>query len=158
HAVERAFFFSHQTSSSLVAVGCGSLASERATAHAATVGFRGKIAIGLSAIFLLAPVIQAATPLPANRQATVTTAPRGDFPNPRPLVATYSFGWSDLVAAHAEIRFTREDGQLQLDGTGETIGAVRALWKFDTKHHASADATTLQPIAMHQVDLERRKT
>jgi hypothetical protein len=141
----------------LIVVGLDSLASEKRTAHAAGVGFPGKIAICLSAIFLVLSGF-GATPPPADWKTTVTNAPRGDFPNPRPLIAAYNFGWSDAVAAHAEIRFTKNDGQLQLNGTGETVGPVRALWKFDTKHHADADAATLRPIAMHQVDVERRKT
>ena len=39
----------------------------------------------------------------------MTPLPRGDFPNPRPLVATYNFGWNDLVAATAEIRFDKSE-------------------------------------------------
>lgn len=35
---------------------------------------------------------------------------------------------------------------------------VRALWKFDTHHRSLADATTLRPISMHQVDDLRGKT
>jgi hypothetical protein len=134
------------------------LARGKPTAHAAAVTFSGRIAIYLAALFLVSGGCVASAATTADWKASVTTAPRGDFPNPRPLTATYSFGWSDVVAAHAEIRFIKADGQLQLDGTGETVGAVRALWKFDTKHHASADAGTLLPIAMHQVDVERRKT
>jgi hypothetical protein len=134
------------------------LATHKSAADAAIVGLRGKIANYLSALVLVLPIFAATAAAPPDWKATVTNAPRGDFPNPRPVVATYNFGWSDVVAAHAEIHFGKSDGQLQLDGSGETVGAVRALWKFDTKHHASADATTLQPIAMHQVDVERRKT
>ncbi len=91
-------------------------------------------------------------------EKTVTDLPRGDFPNPRPLVATYNFGWNDLVAATAEIRFDQSGDSLQLQGAGGTIGMVRALWKFDTRHRALANATTLRPISMHQVDVLRSKT
>ena len=37
---------------------------------------------------------------------------RGKFPNPRPLRATYQFGWNDVVAANAEINFGKSDGQV----------------------------------------------
>ncbi|HEY1583047.1 MAG TPA: DUF3108 domain-containing protein [Chthoniobacterales bacterium] len=93
-----------------------------------------------------------------NWEKTVTTLPRGSFPNPRPLVASYNFGWSEVVAAVAEIHFGKSGDRLQLEGTGETIGVVRALWRFDTRHRALADAVTLHPISMHQVDELRNKT
>jgi hypothetical protein len=98
-----------------------------------------------------------AAPPPA-WEKTVTTQPRGSFPNPRPIVATYDFGWSGLVAATANIDFGKSDDRHRLEGTGGTIGPVRALWKFDTHHRALADATTLRPISMHQVDEFRKKT
>ncbi|MEO7168503.1 MAG: DUF3108 domain-containing protein [Spartobacteria bacterium] len=95
---------------------------------------------------------------PAEWEKTVPALLRGDFPNPRPLVATYHFGWNDLVAATAEIRFGAKDGQLQLQGAGQTNNVVRSLWKFDTRLRALADPVTLRPIAMHQVDVTRKKT
>lgn len=116
-------------------------------------GFR-KIAICLAASF----VQLTANGAPADWEKTVTALPRGDFPNPRPLVATYNFGWSELVAATAEIRFDKSGERLQLEGTGQTVGVVRALWKFDVRHRALADAATLRPITMHQVDELRSKT
>ncbi len=91
-------------------------------------------------------------------EKTVTVLPRGDFPNPRPQVATYNFGWNDVVAATAEIRFDKSGDRLQLQGAGGTIGMVRALWKFDTRHRATANPATLLPISMHQVDTLRSKT
>jgi Protein of unknown function (DUF3108) len=118
------------------------------------VGFRGTIAIWLSAS--LASLSPTAAPLAWEK--TVTTLPRGDFPNPRPLVATYNFGWNDLVAATAEIQFDKSDDRLQFQGVGQTGGIVRALWKFDVHHRAVADAVTLRPIQMRQVEERRRKT
>lgn len=72
--------------------------------------------------------------------------------------ATYQFGWNEIVAATAEIKFDNSVGRLQLIGTGRTIGVVRALWRFDVQHHATADAATLRPLLMHQVDELRSKT
>ncbi len=91
-------------------------------------------------------------------EKTVTTLPRGNFPNPRSLVATYNFGWNEVVAATAEIRFDKSGDQLQLQASGGTVGLVRSLWKFDTRHRALADATTFRPLSMHQVDQVRSKT
>jgi hypothetical protein len=118
------------------------------------VGFRGTIAIWLSAT--LAGLSPTAAPLAWEK--TVTTLPRGDFPNPRPLVATYNFGWNDLVAATGEIQFDSSDARLQFQGVGQTVGIVRSLWKFDVHHRAVADALTLRPIQMHQVEERRGKT
>lgn len=118
-------------------------------------GFRGIIAIFVSAS-LLGQAVSIAAPKPWEK--TVTTLPRGSFPNPRPITATYHFGWNEVVAASAEIKFGKNDGRLQLEGSGGTIGVVRALWKFDTHHRALADPVTLRPLSMHQVDEVRKKT
>jgi hypothetical protein len=113
------------------------------------VGFRGITTIWLSAS--LAGVSPTAPPLAWEK--TVTTLPRGDFPNPRPLIATYDFSWNDLlVAATAQIQFDKSDARLQFQGVGQTVGIVRTLWKFDVQHRAVADAITLRPIHMHQVE------
>jgi hypothetical protein len=111
------------------------------------------------AIWLCASIASAVAALaPQGWESTVTTLPRGDFPNPRPLAATFNFGWNDFVAATGEIKFDRTGDRLQLLGEGQTVGLVRALWKFDVHHRALADAATLRPIRMHQVDETRKKT
>ncbi len=112
-----------------------------------------EIAFGIGLLQLAA----GASP-PPDWVKTVTLRPRGDFPNPRPLVALYNFGWNEVVAANAEIRFDKSGANLQLEGKGETMGVVRALWKFNVRHRSLADATTLRPISMHQVDEVRGKT
>ncbi|HEY2801800.1 MAG TPA: DUF3108 domain-containing protein [Chthoniobacterales bacterium] len=88
---------------------------------------------------------------------TVTSPQRGGFPDPRPLQATYHFGWNSVVAATAEVDFDKRNGQLELVGNGGTIGIVRSLWPFDVQQRAVADALTLRPIHMHQVDEVRNK-
>ncbi len=110
------------------------------------------------AIWLGASLLNLGAATPPDWQKTVVPLPRGDFPNPRPLVATYNFGWSELTAATAEVRFGNTGDELQLQGTGQTVGLVRALWQFETHHRALARADILQPISMHQVDQFRHKT
>ena len=100
----------------------------------------------------------AAFAAPSAWESTLSSSERGKFPNPRPLRATYQFGWSDLVAAQAEISYGRSNGELTLVGTGQTAGIVRALWRFDVQHRAAADPATLRPLRMHQVDELRKKT
>ncbi len=91
-------------------------------------------------------------------EETVSRPGRGAFPNPRPMRANYRFGWNDVVAATAEINFGEHDGRLELIGSGQTTGIVRALWRFDVQHRAVAEAATLRPLEMHQVDELRQKT
>lgn len=116
-------------------------------------GARGFVAIGLLAAFLSSAALGA-----SDWEKTVPVSSRGKFPNPRPMRATYQFGWNDVVAATAEISFGEKGGQLRLIGTGGTVGIVRALWRFDVQHQASANPVTLRPLSMHQVDEQRHKT
>ena len=96
--------------------------------------------------------------LAANWQSTVSKEPPGDFPELRPLRATYRFGWSGLTAATGEVHFTKtSDDKFQLDGTGRTIGFVRALWKLDVNYRAVANAETLRPIETEQAENYRSK-
>src|SRR5438309_5287527 len=96
--------------------------------------------------------------LAANWQSTVSKDPPGDFPGLRPLHASYRFGWSGLTAATGEVHFTKPTGdKFQFDGTGRTIGFVRALWKLDVNHRAIANAETLHPIETQQTENYRSK-
>lgn len=114
---------------------------------------RGQFAIGTCAAMLFVGPAFAALDWEKNVGPTA----RGAFPNPRPLRATYQFGWNQVVAANAEIVFGKNDGHLELTGSGQTLGVVRALWKFNVQHRAIADAQSLRPISMHEIDEERSK-
>jgi uncharacterized protein DUF3108 len=94
-----------------------------------------------------------ASSLAANWQATVSKDPAGNFPELRPLHASYRFGWSGLTAATGEVRFAKPSGnKFEFDGTGRTIGLVRVLWKLDVNHRAAASAETLHPIETQQTE------
>jgi hypothetical protein len=72
--------------------------------------------------------------------------------------AKYGFGWSGFPGAEADVRLTKPAGErLQFDGTIHTTGLVRALWKFDATHTSSADARTLRPLEMKQIENVRKK-
>jgi hypothetical protein len=131
------------------------VATRRTATDGRPVRIRQATAMVIGAL-LLAPLATSSS-VP-DWQKAVTPLPRGDFPNPRSLVATYEFGWSSLTAATGEVRFANSGNKLQIAATGQTIGIVRGLWRFDTHHLAIADASTLQPISMHQVDEFRSKT
>ena len=96
--------------------------------------------------------------LAGNWQATISKDPAGNFPDLRPLRASYRFGWSGLTAATGEVHFTKPStDKFQLDGTGRTVGLVRALWKLDANHRAVASAGTLHPIETQQTEDYRSK-
>lgn len=96
--------------------------------------------------------------LAQNWQATLSKEPVGNFPELRPLHASYRFGWSGLTAATGDVHFTKpSENKFQLDGTGRTIGLVRALWKLDVNYRAVASAETLRPIETQQSESYRSK-
>lgn len=117
----------------------------------------GVIAMVSSAL-VLGSVATAAGALPPAWEKTLSRLPRGDFSNPRPLEASYKFGWSGFVAATAQLRLDKSDHHLSIDVTGGTTGLARALWKLDARHRAVTDADSLRPISMHQVEERRHKT
>ncbi len=96
--------------------------------------------------------------LAADWQSTLTREPPGNFPQLRPLRANYRFGWAGLTAATGEVHFTAPStDKFLLDGTGQTIGFVRALWKLDADFHAVANSYTLRPIETQQTENYRKK-
>ncbi len=134
----------------------------------ARAGLRGKHS---AAIVLLLLLSFGSRSVAANWQSTLTKDPPGNFPELRPLRATYRFGWSGLTAATGEVHFgsgltaatgevhftKTSEGRFQLDGTGRTIGFVRALWKLDVNYRALAHAETLRPVETLQTEDYRSK-
>jgi Protein of unknown function (DUF3108) len=96
--------------------------------------------------------------LAQNWQGKLSKDPAGNFPELRPLRASYRFGWSGLTAATGDVHYTKPtENKFQLDGTGRTIGLVRALWKLDVNYQAVASADTLRPIETEQTESYRSK-
>src|SRR3954453_3676664 len=94
----------------------------------------------------------------ADWQATLSKEPPGNFPQLRPLRASYRFGWSGVTAATGEVHFTKPSiDKFQLEGTGRTTGFVRALWRLDATYRAVANAQTLAPIETQQTESYRSK-
>jgi hypothetical protein len=121
-----------------------------------TVGHRHTVSGIFSAAIFLA---FAGNPgLAASWQSTITKDPPGNFPELRPLHATYHFGWAGLTAASADAHFSKPtQNRFQLDGTGRTTGLARALWRFDVNYRAVAEAGTLRPIETTQAQIVRSK-
>src|SRR4030095_12103320 len=94
----------------------------------------------------------------ADWQATLSKEPPGNFPELRPLRASYRFGWSGVTAATGEVHFPKpSNDKVQLEGTGRTTGFVRALWKLDVTQRAVANSQTLAPIETQQSESYRSK-
>jgi hypothetical protein len=94
----------------------------------------------------------------ADWQATLSKEPPGNFPQLRPLRASYRFGWSGVTAATGEVHFTKPSiDKFQLEGTGRTTGFLRALWRLDATYRAVANAQTLAPIETQQTESYRSK-
>lgn len=75
----------------------------------------------------------------------------GAFAQMRPFHAHYTFGWSALSAAEANFDFqTLKGGKGQMEVTAKTVGVVRPIWRFDTKHTALLDLATLRPLTVRQ--------
>jgi Protein of unknown function (DUF3108) len=110
----------------------------------------------LSAIFPF--LVFCSSSLAENWEATLSKDPMGNFPELRPLRASYRFGWSGLTAATGDVHFRKpSENKFQLDGTGRTIGLVRALWKLDVSYQATVSAETLRPIETEQIESYRSK-
>src|SRR5207244_12212383 len=63
--------------------------------------------------------------LAANWEATLTRDPPGNFPELRPLHASYRFGWPGFTAATGNVHFNSPSGdKFQLDGSGRTMSLV----------------------------------
>ncbi len=90
--------------------------------------------------------------------STLTFAPRGNFPDPRPVHASYAFGWSGITAATADVYFHRAEGDaFVLEGRGRTIGLARVLWRYELDYRSLANAQTLRPIETQQSETVRGK-
>ncbi|HEY4282065.1 MAG TPA: DUF3108 domain-containing protein [Chthoniobacterales bacterium] len=91
-------------------------------------------------------------------QSSLTRDTVGNFPFLRSLHATYVFGWSGFTAATAEVRFSRPaPDRCEIQGSGRTLGLVRALWKYDVTYNAIANPVTLRPVEAIQTDTYRSK-
>src|SRR4029434_847774 len=94
----------------------------------------------------------------ADWQATLSKEPAGNFPELRPLHASYRFGWSGVTAANGDVHFTKpSNDRFQLESTGRTIGFVGALCKLDVTQRAVANSQTLAPIETQQTESYRSK-
>jgi hypothetical protein len=115
-----------------------------------------RFSLGLSLIGILFIITSlAAAP---EWQATISKEPPGSFAPLRPLHASYFFGWSGFTAATAEVQFSgMTEEQSRIEGSGRTIGLVRALWPYDVNYRSVANSRTLRPVESTENDVFRSK-
>lgn len=84
----------------------------------------------------------------------LSPAQPGKFPAPRPLHATYKFGWAAFSAAKGDFDFSKspKTGLLRLSMKSRTSGIVRALYRLDAQHVAVARPATLRPVNSRQTE------
>lgn len=94
------------------------------------------------------------------RELTPVTPPaRSDGAYP-PLVGMgrYTFGWSGLVAAKGELRFSEaRPGVLRMDLSARTVGGVRTLWRLDTEALSEVEAGSYLPLRVRQWEKYRSR-
>jgi hypothetical protein len=84
---------------------------------------------------------------------SLTPPTPGYFPMPAPVKLCYRMGWAGIPAGEATVWFhSGTDGRIEMDATGRSTGAARALWRLDATHKAVADAASLMPQTVHQVE------
>lgn len=88
-------------------------------------------------------------------ESTITASAPPTFPNPRSQHARYGFSWSGFPCGTVETHLKKAGDRLQLDATARTAGLARALWKFDATNTSIADASTLRPVSVRQVEDDR---
>lgn len=91
-------------------------------------------------------------------EASTDVGPAGQFRPPRPLTASYAFGWNGFTAATADVSFGKAgEANFELKGNGHTIGLARTLWKFDVDYRSLTSATTLRPVQSRESETVRSK-
>lgn len=71
----------------------------------------------------------------------------------RPFEGTFRFGWSNVPAAEAHARLTRENGMVSVRVDGGTRGLARALWQLDVKHGCSFREEGIVPRSFVQSEI-----
>ncbi len=105
----------------------------------------------------LAVAAAVASSFAAGWEETVPPSAPGNFPEMRAARAQYGFGWNGGTVATAQLHFHRVDDQLVLEGSAETVGFARGLLQFAVQHYSAADARTLRPIRVKEVENRRSK-
>lgn len=86
----------------------------------------------------------------------------GNFEPMPPFEAEFSFGWSNVAAASAQVRYQPDGNSYHLEARGATEGLARRLWRLDATHETRGRTrqwlpermTQLEQYARHRIDIE----
>ena len=100
------------------------------------------------------PAANTPPPAAAAWLSRVSPAVAGTFPPPRSFDASYRLTWSDLEAAHADVRCvaSEADNTIRTTVKTSTAGAVRMLYKLDGTGVFVADRRSLRPVRLDQTE------
>ena len=102
-------------------------------------------------VLLLVPALASAAP--AGWRQNLSPSRPGSFPLPREQKSRYRLGWFTFNAGEADATFSKpKRNTVLLEVKGGTIGFVRNLWRLDASHRAVAQAASLRPISIKQIE------
>jgi hypothetical protein len=94
----------------------------------------------------------------ADWQSSLTKDPPGNFPPLRSGRVQYRIGWSGITAGSVEARVSRPSPDRSiLEGSGGSIGFVRALWRYDMSYRSVTDTRGMRPVESTQDETLRNK-
>lgn len=110
--------------------------------------------IAVKALVSIVAMLTAVATHASDWQATLSPPQPGNFPAPKPARLSYRFGWSALHAADGTFdESARKAGQMRLDVSVKTVGAVRKLFRLDAQFMSVSEMSTLRPVSMRQVEV-----
>jgi len=81
----------------------------------------------------------------------------GPFPEVRPFVGEFRFGWSGVEAASAKAAITMQGDKMVVKVEGGTNGLARTLWQLDAWHDAYIYRNGLRPDFFQQNEKYAKK-
>lgn len=82
----------------------------------------------------------------------VTPAAAGDFPEVRPFVGDFRFGWSEIPSGGAHVRLDYIGDRGHVIASGGSTGIVRKLWAMTANHTAVFERHGFMPVQVEQVE------
>ncbi len=89
---------------------------------------------------------------------TLNPAEPGPFPMVQPFTGEFRFGWSNIDAARATARFSREGERMRVEVEGGTTGLARRLWQLDARNTTIFSVPGLRSAGFEQFEKYARRT
>ncbi len=85
-------------------------------------------------------------------EATLSPSGPGPYPELKPFVGEFRFGWSEIEAARVKAEVSYRADRVILKAIGGTLGFARALYALDISFDGEADRVTLQTVSSQLVE------